>query len=252
VTANLLDTMAERYWPGANALGKRFHMGGDDSKNPKLTIVGIVRTARHNAVTETPRAEMYLPHAQLSESIGDASWPMALVIKTTDDPLAIAAPLREIVRSMDRNLPVSDVRTMERITANALAAPRFAALLLGAFAALALMLAAVGIYGTISLLVTERSKEIGIRMALGAGRSSIARLILREGLAVSAAGGGLGMAAAFFTTRLMSSLVYGVDTLDPATFLAVPSLTMVVALLACLLPTRRAVSVDPAISLRAS
>jgi putative ABC transport system permease protein len=239
------DTMAERYWPGQDALGKRFHMGGTDSKTPKLTIVGIVRTSRHNAVIEAPRAEMYLPQAQLEASIGSAISSLAVVIKTEGDPLAMTQPLKEIVRSIDPNLAVSEVRSMEQITQTALAMPRFAALLLGLFAALALTLALIGIYSTISLLVSERAREIGIRMALGAGRATIARLVLREGLGIAAAGSALGVAGALALTRLLASLVYGVSTLDPLTFIAVPSLLIVVSLVACLYPTRRAMGVDP-------
>jgi putative ABC transport system permease protein len=251
LVAVINDTMADRYWPGGDVLGRRFHMGGPDSTNPKLTIVGIVGTTRHNAVTEAPRAEMYLPHAQLPESIGGPARAMALVAKTTADPLAIAPQIREVVWSLDRSLPVSDIRTMEQVTASALGTTRFASLWLGVFAALALALAAVGTYGTISLLVAERSKEIGIRMALGARRASITRLVLAEGLVLGIAGVGLGLAGAFAVTRLLSSLVYGVDTLDPVTFTTVPLVVMIVALLACVPPARKAGSVDPVVTLRA-
>jgi len=252
LVAVINDTMAERYWPGGSALGGRFHMGGPDSTNPRLTIVGIVGTARHNAVTEAPRAEMYLPHAQLPESIGGAARAMALVARTTRNPEAVAGDIREIVRAMDRSLPLSETRTMEQITATALGTPRFASLWLGLFAALALVLAAVGTYGTISLLVSERSREIGIRMALGAGRASIAVMILGEGLVLGAVGAGLGVAGAMAVTRLLATLVYGVDTLDPVTFTSVPLVVVFVALLACVPPARRAASVDPVVTLRAN
>ena len=247
------QTMAERYWPGESGLGKRFRMGGDSSTQPHMTIIGIVGNTRHNSVTEAPRAEMFLPHAQLERSIGGASgWPMSIVIKTSVDPLTVAPSLRSIVWSMDRNLPVSEIRTMERIAADALAPARFASTLLGVLASLALVLAAIGVYSTISLLVAERAREIGIRVALGARRADIWKLVLGEGLTLAVAGGVLGLVAAWPLMRLLSSLVYGVGILDPFTFTVVPALLTAVSLLASLIPARRAVSVEPVVTLRAN
>jgi predicted permease len=244
------DTMAARYWPGQDAVGRRFRMGGPGGKTPFMTIVGIVKTSRHNAVVEEPRAEMYLPHAQLARSVGGPGRGMALIVKTEGDPLALAGSLREVVRSLNPNLPVSDVRTMEAVTAEALAGPRFATLLLSVFAVLALTLASIGIYGTISLLVAERAREIGIRMALGAGKDTILTWILAHGVSMTAAGLAIGMVVAFFVTRLVQSLVYGISPLDPLTFTAAPALLAAIALIACLIPARRAAAVDPAVTLR--
>jgi putative ABC transport system permease protein len=244
------DTMAARYWPGQDALGRRFQMGGSGSRLPLMTIVGIVRTSRHNAVVEEPRAEMYLPHAQTPLSVGSPARAMAIVVKTGADPLAFATTLRREVRAMDRNLPIADVQTLGSVAADALAGPRFAALLLGLFAALALTLAAVGTYATIALLVSERSQEIGIRMALGAERGAIVRSILGEGLTLAGAGGALGMTGALVTTRLLGTLLYGVSPLDPLTFAAVPAILTVIALVASLTPARRAASLDPVTALR--
>jgi putative ABC transport system permease protein len=242
------QTMADRYWPNQEPIGQRFKMGTGDT--PWLTIVGIVGTVRHNAVVEEPRAEMYLAHAQLPRSIGAATRSLTLVVRTTADPLASAGVLRETVRSLDRNLPVSNVRSMEAVTASALAQPRFTATLLGLLAALALTLAAIGIYGTVSLLVTERAYEIGIRMALGAGRTSILGLILGQGMALAGAGIALGIAGALVLSRLLATLVYGVGTLDLMTFAAAPALLAGVALVACMNPARRAAAVDPIVTLR--
>ena len=242
------QTMADRYWSGEEPIGQRFKMGTGDT--PWLTIVGIVGTVRHNAVVEEPRAEMYLAHAQLPRSIGGATRSLTLVVRTTADPLASAGALRETVRSLDRNLPVSNVRTMEAVTSSALAQPRFTATLLGLLAALALTLAAIGIYGTVSLLVTERAYEIGIRMALGAGRTSILGLILGHGMALAGAGIALGVAGALVLSRLLETLVYGVGTLDLMTFAAAPALLAGVALVACMNPARRAAAVDPIVTLR--
>ena len=246
------DTMADRYWPGQDAIGRRFQMGGIGTELPHLTIVGVLRTSRHNAIVEAPRAEMYLPHAQLPRSLGGPVRSMAIVMRTQGDPLNGAAVLRQTVREMDRNLPVGDILSMEHVTAEALAGPRFATFLLGLFALLALTLAAIGTYATISLLVSERSREIGIRMALGAGRRTIVRWVLREGLMLGAAGITVGVAAAFLSTRILESLLYDVKPLDPVTFAVVPVLLGVVAATASVTPAVRAASLDPAHTLRQS
>ena len=244
------ETMAGRYWPGEDAIGRQFHMGTDDK--PWLTIVGIVGNVRHNAVVEEPRAEMYLAHAQLPEHIGGAPRGMTLVVKTDGDPLAAAGAVREAVRAIDRNLPISDIRTMEDVAASALAQPRFVTFLLALFAATALTLAAIGIYGTISLLVAERTQEMGIRLALGADRPTILKLVLGQGMVLTAIGLTAGLVGAVILTRTLSGLVYGVGTLDPVTFVAVPAILSVIALLACVIPARRAASVDPITTLRQS
>jgi putative ABC transport system permease protein len=243
------DTMAGRYWPGEDAVGKRFHMGGGTTR-PALTIVGIVRGTRHNAIVESARAEMYLPHAQLPASVGGAARTMAVVVKTTAPPEQVAGPIREAVRRIDPALPLSDVRTMDRIASAALATPRFAATLLGGFAALALALAAIGVYATVALLVTERSQEIGIRMALGARRRGVLALVLREGLILSGGGLAVGLIGAAIASSSLETLLYGVQRFDLATFLIVPAVLIAVALAACVAPARRAVSVDPVVALR--
>jgi putative ABC transport system permease protein len=244
------DTMAARYWPGQDALGKRFQMGGIATILPHVSIVGVVRTSRHNAVVEDPRAEIYLPHAQLPRSLGGAGRSMAVVMRTQGDPLAAASVLRQTVRAMDPNLPLADVQTMEQVTAKALAGPSFAASLLGLFAVLALALAAVGTYATISLLVSERAHEIGIRIALGAERKTILAWILGEGLVLAGGGIAIGVAGALFLSRVLETLLYGVNRLDPLTFALVPVLLCVIAVIASLQPARRAASVDPATTLR--
>ena len=253
LVAVINDTMAARYWPDGDAIGKRFRMGGPGGTRPMMTIIGIVKTSRHNAVVEEPRAEMYLPHAQLPSTTGvSAARSMALVLKTQGDPLAFSGALREVVRTVDRNVPVADVQTMEQVTATALAAPRFAAFLLGVFAVLALTLAALGTYATISLLVAERSNEIGIRMALGAERRAIVLSVLREGLAFATGGLIIGIGVALMVGRVLDTLLYGVDTFDPLTFAIVPAILAAVALLATWVPAYRAASVNPVKALRHS
>ena len=244
------DTMAARYWPGEDAIGRQFMMGTDDK--PWLTIVGIVGTVRHNAVVEEPRAEMYVAHAQLPGHIRSAPRGMTLVVKVDGNPLAIAGQLRDAVRAIDRNLPVSDIRTMDDVAASALAQPRFVTFLLALFAGTALTLAAIGIYGTISLLVSERTREMGIRLALGADGPTILKLVLGQGLLLTAIGVTVGLTGAVVLTRTLSGLVYGVGTLDPVTFIAVPVMLCMIALLACFIPAQRAAKVDPITTLRQS
>ena len=242
------ETMAARYWPGQEALGRRFKMGTGET--PWMTIVGILGATHHDSFREGPRAEMYLPHAQLPQTIGSAPRAMALVIKTTVDPASIAAPLRAVVREIDPNLPVAEIRTMEQIASSALSETHFAAMLLVLFAVLALTLAAIGVYGTVSLLVSERAPEIGLRMALGASRPTVLRLVLRQGLALTGLGIAVGLIAAVLLTRFLRTLVFGVDTLDPLTFAAVPAILVAIAVIACLGPARRAATVDPIVALR--
>ncbi|HWI20317.1 MAG TPA: ABC transporter permease [Vicinamibacterales bacterium] len=242
------DTMAARYWPNEDPLGRQFMMGTDDK--PWLTIVGVVATVRHNAVVEEPRAEMYIAHSQLPGHIGNAPRGMTLVLKTDGNPLAMSGQVRDAIRAIDRNLPVSGIRAMDDVAADALAQPRFVTFLLALFAGTALTLASIGIYGTISLLVSERTQEMGIRLALGANKPAILKLVLGQGMMLTLIGLGLGLAGAVLLTRTLSGLVYGVGTLDPLTFVAVPALLALVALLACFLPARRAASVDPITTLR--
>lgn len=214
-----------------------------------LSIVGIVRTLRHESVVEESRAEMYLPHAQLSTSVGSLARGMALTVKTTGDPLALTSPLRDTVE-LDRNLPLSDIKSMEAITATALARPRFATALLGVFELLALTLAAIGTHATISLLVGERSSEIGIRMALGAEKRTILASVLREGLALAVGGIAVGLVGALFAARVLETMLYGVSAFDPLTFMSVPAILAAVALVATWTPAYRAASVNPVDTLR--
>ncbi len=242
------ETMARRYWPGQDALGKRFHLGTLDQ--PWITIVGIAPVVRHNAVVEEPRAEMYLPHSQFALQAGGTPRGMTLVLETAGPPLASIPSLRELVATMDPNLPLSEVRTLEEVTASALAEPRFSTLLLGIFAALALLLAAVGLYGVLAFFVARRTREIGIRMALGADRASVLRFVLTEGLVVAGVGVLVGVAGSLAVTRLLSEQLYGVTPLDPATFTVVPLVLLGVAALASYLPARRAAAVSPLVALR--
>jgi predicted permease len=242
------ETMAARYWPGQDAIGQRFIMGTDDK--PWLTIVGILRQVRHNAVVEAPRAEMYIAHAQLPAHIGSAPRGMALVVKAREDAAALVPALRAAVRTLDPRLALGNVRTMDDLAATHVATARFTALMLAAFAVLAAALAVVGLYGAVSLVTDERAPEIGVRLALGAERSSILRLVLGEGVALTAIGAGLGVGLSALVARAIAGQLYGVAPHDPATFVAVPLLFCAVALVASLIPARRASRLDPLTTIR--
>ena len=242
------ETMAARYWPGQDAIGQRFIMGTDDK--PWLTIVGILRQVRHNAIVEAPRAEMYMAHAQLPAHIGSAPRGMALVVKAREDAAALLPALRAAVRALDPRLALGNVRTMDDLAATHVATARFTALMLAAFAVLAVALAVVGLYGAVSLVTDERAPEIGVRLALGAERSSILRLLLGEGVALTAIGAGLGVGLSALVARAIAGQLYGVAPHDPATFVAVPLLFCAVALVASLIPARRASRLDPLTTIR--
>jgi putative ABC transport system permease protein len=246
--AVISEAMARKYWPGENAIGKRFHFGTLDQ--PWLTIVGIVPSIHHNAIVEQPRAEMYVPHTQVSRVRAGTPRSMAIVLKTESEPTDFVSQLRDVIRGIDPNLPIAEVRRLEDVEARALAEPRLTTWLLAAFAALALVLAMVGIYGTISLFVSDRSHEIGIRLALGAQRMTILKMILSQGASLAAIGIASGLLAALFLTRFLETLVYGVKATDPLTFAAVPALLALVAIAASLTPARRASRMDPVRSLK--
>lgn len=242
--------LAEAYWPGGDAIGRRYRIGTNPDR-PWVTIVGIVENVRHNEVLETPRREMYVPHAQWSTaSQTGARRTMAIVARTTDDPLALVPALRAAVRARDPGVPLSDVRTLDRIVGGAVSGTRFTTLLLTLFASIALVLATVGTYGVIAYGVAQRRHEMGIRMALGASRGDVIRLVLTSGGGIAAIGIGVGVAGALALSRLMSGLVYGVPALDPVTYLVVPAILAAAALLACWIPARRAAATHPAAALR--
>ena len=247
IVAVVNETMAKRYWPDG-AIGRRFHIG--TLNQPWITIVGVVAQVRHNAVTEAPRAEMYVPHSQWGPAGASTARGLTYVIRTTGDPLGVLGYVRQTVRSMDSNLPIADVQTLEQVMANSLSQARFTTTLLGLFAALALTLASIGIYGVIALLVSRRRQEIGIRMALGARPRSILAMVVRRGMLLAASGVAIGLAGALALGSVLNSMLFGVTRFDPATFATVPLLLATVALVACLIPAGRAASVSPMVALR--
>ena len=245
------ETMAKRYWKGGEALGGRIKMGSN-AERPWVTVVGIVGDEQHNGIGATVKEKFYRPHAQFAMA-GALFAPrdMTLVVRTPADPLAVFPAVRGAIAAIDPALPVASVRRMTEVVSGAIAAPRFTGWLLGLFAATALTLAAVGIYGVLSYLVTQRTREIGLRIAVGARRGEVMTLVLRRGLGLALAGVGVGLALALLAGRLMEGILYGIPARDPATFLSVPLLLTAVAFAASLVPALRATRVDPIVALRA-
>jgi putative ABC transport system permease protein len=234
------ETMARLYWPNEDPLGQRMRI----IFSPWLTVVGVVRDVRHSGLNTPPNPEVYLSQLQEPQSS------MAVMVRTVGDPLQLGAAVREQVKAVDKDQPLT-LTTMDQIFSDSVAGQRFnALLLLGIFASVALVLAMIGVFGVINYSVAQRTHEIGIRMALGAQRRDVFRLIVDEGLALTLVGVGLGLAGAFALTRLITGLLYGVSPTDPTTFFAVAISLSAVALLACYIPARRATKVDPLVALR--
>lgn len=242
--------LAERFWPGRSPLGKRLAVG--IGNNPQwATIVGVVASIRDDGLHEKPAEAVYYP-MQPQVYFGEESIPrgFTLVVRSDGDPLQLAAPVRDAVWSLDPNVPQAEVRTMEEVAERSMVRTTFTMLLLGIAGLVALVLGTVGIYAVISYVVSQRTREIGVRMALGAARRDIARMVLREGLGLTLVGIAAGLLGAFAATRLMVALLFEVSPVDPATFMAVPALLALIALAACWMPARRAAAVPPLEAIR--
>jgi putative ABC transport system permease protein len=239
------ETMARRYWPGEDPVGKRLSPGRPESPSDWMQIIGVVKDVRQFDLIADPKTQMYLSY----EQVGFFA-PRDLVVKTDVEPLSLASAVRQTVWQIDKDQPVSNIRTMEEIAAESVARQRFSMLLLAIFAGVALLLAAVGIYGVMSYSVTQRRNEIGIRMALGAQKSDVLKLTVGQGLKLVLTGVVFGLVGAFMLTRLMSSLLFGVGATDPTTFVSISLVLIGVALLASYIPARRATRVDPLVALR--
>jgi len=237
------STMARRYWPDEDPIGKRITLGNPQT-GPWLTIAGIVGDVHQSTLDSEPYPEMYLPFAQAQRRS------MSLVVRTSVDPLNLVPAVRSQIAMLDKDQPLYNVRTLEQILLYSIARPRFNLLLIGIFAVIAIILAAVGIYSVMSYSVTQRTHEIGIRMALGAQTGEVLRLVVGQGMTVALIGVGLGFGAALLLTRLMSSLLFNVTATDPVVFIAISVVLVGVALGACLVPARRAMKVDPMVALR--
>jgi putative ABC transport system permease protein len=250
------ETMARRFWPAQTALGKRVALDYESMKYfpdrpPQFDlamgmreIVGLVGDVRHEGLETEPQPEMYIPDRQAPER------EMNLVIRAAFDPASMAAAVRSAVSAIDPDQPVVNIEPMSRLLADSVAKPRFNYLLLTVFAVVALILTITGVYGVMSYAVTQRTREMGIRLALGARGPDVLKLVIGQGMKPVIAGVGLGLAGAYTLTRVMANLLFGVNPTDPAVFVGVAALLAMVALLACYPPARKAMKVDPVIALR--
>ncbi|HXM45259.1 MAG TPA: FtsX-like permease family protein [Bryobacteraceae bacterium] len=238
------ESLARRLWPKQDPLGKAIRSSADTGPDAwRRVVIGVVADSRQLGLDSPPRPEMFFPSRSQFPNL-------ALIVRTAGDPLRMASAVTAQVWAIDKDQPVHDVQAMDHVVDDSISQRRFNMLLLAIFAATALVMAAVGIYGVLAYAVSRRTQEIGIRMALGAQTRDVFRLIGREGLVLVVMGIGIGLAGALLLMRLMSSLPFGVGPTDAATFTAVPAILAAVALLACYVPARRAARVDPTVALR--
>jgi putative ABC transport system permease protein len=247
------QSLAKQYFPNENPIGKRITIGWgrqrSANKSDTVTaggeIVGIVADVRSYGRGEAPPATAYLPFVQAP--LTDVS----LIVRSTSSPSLIVNGSRAAIKTVDADLPIFDVKSMSDVLSESVAQPRFYAILLGSFAAIALLIAALGIYGVVSYAVSQRTRELGIRIALGAQRDRVLRLVIGQGLTLTLVGIVIGIGGAALVTRFIASLLFGVAPADALTFVAVPGVFILVACLASYLPARRAAGVDPIIAMRA-
>jgi putative ABC transport system permease protein len=240
------EAFARKFFPNEDPLGKRIKPGiSTDENDPVMReIVGVVGNVRHRSLSAAVEPEVYVPHAQIPLDS------MSLVVKTGADARSLAGAVRNEVRALDKDLPVYNVKTLDDYLAMSVAQPRFNTLLLASFAALALVLTAVGLYGVMSYSVVQRTHEIGVRLALGAQSSDVLKLVVGQGMLLALIGTGLGLLASLAATRVLASLLYEVSAADPLIYAGITLLLTTVALLACYIPARRATKVDPMVALR--
>src|SRR6185295_16210391 len=237
------EALARSYFASEDPIGQRLDVAMFEKPTP-AEIIGVVGNVRYDSLVDESPPAVYFPHPDLTYSF------MTLVIRTDGEPTAIAPAVQREIRALDPNQPVSDVRTMNQVMADWVSRSRFNTLLLGLFAGLATLLSAVGIFGVMNYSVALRTREIGLRLAVGAQPRQVLLLVLRQGLVLTVAGIVLGLAAAFALTRLLSGLLFGVGAVDITTFTTISVLLVLVSLLACYLPARRAMRIDPLSALR--
>jgi putative ABC transport system permease protein len=237
------QTMARRLWPNEDPVGKRFKMGTNPA-TPWTTVIGVVGDLRHAGLDVEPASEFYIWYRQ-----GPPVAPF-IVVRTQGDPAALAESVRAELKALEKDIAVYDMRTMTEVRAASVAERRFILILAMAFGVLALTLAAVGVYGVMALVVSERTQEMGIRLALGAEPMKVLGLVVRQGVTLAAVGIAVGFLAALALTPLMAGQLYGIEAADPTTLAAVPGLLLLVAFTACVIPARRAMRVDPVTALR--
>jgi predicted permease len=243
------DELVRRYWPNVDPIGKRITFNDlTDSSITWITVVGVVGHTLHTGLDDAKRVQVYFPLAQNALPF------LGLVVRTSGDPMAAVGAVRAAVASVNADLPLANINSMDKLLEQTTGPRRFAMLLLAGFAGLAMLLASIGLYGVMSYIVTQRSRELGVRVALGASADDVLRLVLDQGLRLALAGVGIGLVAAFLLTRVanvMRRLLFEVKAYDPVTFVVVPLLLIAVAVLASWLPARRATRVDPMEALRA-
>jgi putative ABC transport system permease protein len=245
------EELARRYFAGGDPIGGRMRIGGGNPNRPWLTIVGVVGDVRHNGISEPIKEKFYVPHTQWHRATGNPIRGMSIVARaSTTDAASLVGPIRQAVRALDPNLPIANVRTMDAIVDATLSSPRFTGFLLATFATVALVLSAIGIYGVLSYLVSRRTREIGIRVAIGAGRAQVLRMVLGSGVGLALAGIASGLVAAFAGTRFMATVLHGISATDPLTFIVVACVLTSVAIAASIVPAWRATRVDPVIALK--
>ena len=240
------EKTAQQFWPGQDPIGKRLKPGSSSSSSPWREVIGIVKDVRQNDFVASPKRQMYFTYRQLKSIAANA-----LVVRTNIDPMSLAVPVRNAIWSVDKDQTVADIDTMDHIVAEAVARQRFSMLLLGLFAALALLLASIGIYGVMSYSVAQRTREIGIRIALGARRADVLQMTVTQALKLVGVGMLIGLVAAFLLTRVLASLLFGISATDPITFIGISVVLLAVAILASYIPALRATKVDPITALRA-
>jgi putative ABC transport system permease protein len=241
------EQFVKKYFQNTDPIGKRMTFGGGQTRAPDstwMTIVGVVGHAAHEGLDADPRIQYYLPVSQAGGRF------MSVAVSTKGDPHSAIAGVRNAVRSVDAGIPIANIKTMEELVDNSVGQRKLSMILLGVFSGIALLLASIGIYGVMSYSVAQRSRELGIRMALGAERGRVLRLVVGQGMGLAVLGVMIGLVAAFALTRFLASQLYQVGATDPMTFGTVAGLLVGVALLASLLPAMRATRVDPVVALR--
>jgi putative ABC transport system permease protein len=236
------EAFAKKFFPGEEPIGQRINFGGDEKQAPE--IIGVVADVKNNDVDEAPDPTVYQPYSQ------NARLTMNLVIRGSQDPTRIASAIRNEVQVLDPNLPVSNIKTVGEMFAERISPKRLMTYILAVFGLIALLLASVGIYGVMSYAVTQRTQEIGVRMALGAQAHDVLKLVIKNGMTMAFVGVAIGLAGAYALTRLLANLLFKVTPTDLVTFAGVTIALIVVALFACYVPARRATKVDPLVALR--
>ena len=238
------ETMARRLWPGQSAIGKRFRRGSVEENRPWITVVGVVADVKE-ALDTVPGLQAFWPQARMQWARD-----LTLVVRTSGDPLSLAGAIRDVVRTVDRDVPIVSTMPMQQMMSDSVSEPRFRTMVVLTFAGVACLLALVGIYGVMAFVVAERTHEIGVRMALGAGEGGVLRHVLGQGLRLTGLGIAIGLVGAVAATRAIQAMLFGVSAVDPLTYASVVVALAAIAMLACWVPARRASRVEPLVALR--